>query len=222
MQPPKNLKVLSPNSDIPFIMTLFNQALGVECVYCHQGEDYASDANPKKEISRKMIELVRQADSTFPSSSGNYPKGYHEVDCVTCHRGQVKVETKPPKEFFNRRESLGGGPPPPATPGTNLTVLPADTQVHGKGSVMEQFRDALNVDCAYCHGGGKDKDFGADENPRKKISRDMIKLVQQLNANFPGTGVYPKGNQAVTCYTCHRGSPHSISDSNRNFGPPDE
>jgi hypothetical protein len=83
---------------------------------------------------------------------------------------------------------------------------------------MEQFRDALNVDCAYCHGGGKD--FGVDENPRKKISRDMIKLVRTINEGFPGTGEYPRGHQAVTCYTCHRGSPHAISDSNRNHGPP--
>jgi hypothetical protein len=31
----KNLKVLAANSDVPFIMASFNEALGVQCTYCH-------------------------------------------------------------------------------------------------------------------------------------------------------------------------------------------
>ena len=71
---------------------------------------------------------------------------------------------------------------------------------------MGEFRDALNVDCNYCHGGGRTQEV--DINPRKDIARKMIMLVRQINTNFPGTGVFPVGNQAVTCYTCHRGDPH--------------
>jgi photosynthetic reaction center cytochrome c subunit len=216
-QTPKNLKILAPDTDIGFVMQNFNQALRVDCIYCHVQGDFASDANPKKDTARKMIAMVRQIDASFPSSAGVFPAGYHEVDCSTCHRGAVKPQTKAPKEFFNRNESLGA-PPPAITPGVNLKVLPADTRVHGEGSVMHDFRDALKVDCGYCHGGGKP--FETDVNPRKDTARRMIQMVREINANFPGTGVFPAGNQAVTCYTCHRGDPHPVAVGNRDYDPP--
>ncbi len=217
--PPKNLKLLAADTDIQFVMRNFNQALGVQCVYCHMQGDFPSDANPKKEVARKMIAMVRQIDASSPSSQGVFPAGYHEVDCNTCHRGNVKPEVKAAKEFFNRNESLGS-PPPAITPGVNLKVLPADTRVHGDGSIMHDFRDALNVDCGYCHGGGKP--FETDGNPRKETARRMIALVRQINANFPGTGVFPVGPQVVVCYTCHRGDPHPAAVANVRYDPPAE
>lgn len=216
---PKNLKLLSPKDDIPFTMRTFTQALGVQCTYCHVQGDFASDSNPKKDVARKMIGIVRQIDSNFAGSAGDYPAGNHEVDCNTCHRGSTKPETKAAKQFFNYNESLGQKPPPP-TPAVSLKVLPPDTQVHGAGSLMERFRDELGVDCGYCHGGGKG--FESDHNPRKTVARDMIRMVRQINANFPGTGVYPVGNQAVTCFTCHRGETHPAALMNVNYGPPKE
>ena len=184
----KNLSLLASDSDIPFVMRSFTQALGVQCVYCHVQGDFASDANPKKEVARKMIAMVRQIDASFPSSAGVFPAGYHEVDCSTCHRGNVKPETKAPREFFNRQESLGQVNLT-IRPGVNLKVLPPNTQVHGDGSVMHEFRDALNVDCSYCHGGGKPLE--ADVNPRKEIARNMILLVRKVNANFPAREFTP-------------------------------
>src|SRR5882672_8843776 len=216
-QPPKNLKLLAQNTEIPFVMRGFNEALGVKCTYCHVEGDFASDTNPKKEMARKMIAMVRLIDTSFPSSAGAFPEGYHEVDCSTCHRGSVKPETKAPRKFYNRANSMGV-PPPPQNPGASLKVLPPETRVHGAESLMGEFRDALNVDCGYCHGG--DKPLQNDVNPRKDIARKMILLVRQINANFPGTGVFPVGPQVVTCYTCHRGDPHPVSVSNRRYEVP--
>jgi hypothetical protein len=213
----KNLKLLAPNSDIRFIMRNFADALGVKCTYCHVEGDFASDTNPKKEMARKMIAMVRLIDTSFPSSAGAFPEGYHEVDCSTCHRGSAKPETKAPRKFYNRANSMGV-PPPPQNPGASLKVLPPDTRVHGADSLMGEFRDALNVDCGYCHGG--DRPLQNDVNPRKDIARKMILLVRQINANFPGTGVFPVGNQVVTCYTCHRGDPHPATVSNLRYDPP--
>src|SRR6266568_2637319 len=170
---PKNLKLLAPNSDIPFVMQNFNEALGVPCTYCHVEGDFAADTNPKKEMARR--------------------------------------------KFYNRGNSLGD-PPPAQRPGVSLKLLPPDTHVHGADSLMGEFRDALNVDCNYCHGGGRTQEV--DINPRKDIARKMIMLVRQINSNFPGTGVFPVGNQEVTCYTCHRGDPHPVSVSNRRYDPP--
>ena len=214
---PKNLKLLAPTTDIPFVMRNFNDALGVQCTYCHVQGDFAADTNPKKDIARKMISMVRLIDTSFPSSAGIFPAGYHEVDCSTCHRGSVKPETAAPRKFYNLGNSRGV-PPPPQDPGVSLKLLPPDTRVHGAESLMGEFRDALNVDCGYCHGGGAPQ--AADINPRKDIARKMIMLVRQINANFPGTGVYPVGKQEVTCYTCHRGDPHPVSVSNKRYDLP--
>src|ERR1700704_5710700 len=123
---PKNLKLLDPKTDSRFHMQNFTSALGVQCTYCHVQGDFAADTNPKKEIARKMIAMVRLIDTSFQSSTGIFPEGYHEVDCSTCHRGSVKPETKAPSKFYNRANSMGV-PPPPQNPGASLKVLPPDT-----------------------------------------------------------------------------------------------
>jgi hypothetical protein len=47
-------------------------------------------------------------------------------------------------------------------------------------------------------------DFVSDDKPEKGSAREMIKMVQGINkANF-------KGNPAVGCITCHRGSEHPV------------
>src|SRR4029453_1294587 len=69
----KNLKVLAAKSDVPFIMASFNEALGVQCTYCHVEGDLAADGNPKKEMARKMISMVRVIDTSFPSGTGVFP-----------------------------------------------------------------------------------------------------------------------------------------------------
>src|SRR5262249_22832994 len=124
--PPKNLKLLAPNTDIRFVMQSFNEALGVQCTYCHVQGDFAADTNPKKEMARKMIGMVRLIDTSFPSSAGVFPDGYHEVDCSTCHRGSATPETTAPRKFYNRGNSLGD-PPPAQRPGVSLKLLPPDT-----------------------------------------------------------------------------------------------
>jgi hypothetical protein len=60
---------------------------------------------------------------------------------------------------------------------------------------MRAYSTALGVRCEFCHVQG---DRASDENRVKLTARNMIAMVQQINANFHGM---PK----VTCYTCHRG-----------------
>src|SRR6185503_5336366 len=71
---PKNLKLLAPTTDIRFVMRGFNEALGVQCTFCHVQGDFAADTNPKKEMARKMIAMVRLIDNSFPSSAGVFPE----------------------------------------------------------------------------------------------------------------------------------------------------
>ncbi|MEQ1949012.1 MAG: c-type cytochrome [Bryobacteraceae bacterium] len=213
---PKNLKLLAATDPIMDVMREFNESLGVQCAYCHVPGDFASDAKPQKETARKMITMVRDTRKYFPvTTDGIYPGGFHhDVDCFTCHRGTAKPETKSSNHFLNKEDAEGFVPPKEAA--TNLKVLPKGTEVHGPGTIMEDFRDALQVNCWFCHSGGP-PNFAKDDNPRKEIGRKMITMTAELNKNFPGTGAYPAGPSAVTCYTCHRGSPAPGSFSSKNW-----
>ncbi|HVO99538.1 MAG TPA: c-type cytochrome [Bryobacteraceae bacterium] len=86
-------------------------------------------------------------------------------------------------------QDKGQHPPP-----KNLQVLTPD-ELHS--GVMQKYAAALGGKCQICHVQG---DFASDENPHKKIARDMIKMTKEINAKFPD------GKEHVTCYTCHRGS----------------
>src|SRR5215475_2774802 len=76
VQPPKNLKLLDPKTDIRFVMQSFSEALGVQCTHCHVQGDFAADT-PTKDVARKMVSMVRLIDTSFPSSAGVFPDGYH-------------------------------------------------------------------------------------------------------------------------------------------------
>ena len=71
------------------MMGAFRTALGVQCTYCHMQGDFASDENPKKEIARHMITMMREIN-------GKFPDGQEHVTCYTCHRGAEEPLTKPP------------------------------------------------------------------------------------------------------------------------------
>jgi Photosynthetic reaction centre cytochrome C subunit len=96
--------------------------------------------------------------------------------------------------LFAQRGGGGAAPagPPPGPP-KNLKILPADTNIQ---QVMGAFRAALGVQCTYCHVAG---DFASDDNPKKNMARNMLRIAHDVNATFPD------GKQHVTCYTCHRG-----------------
>lgn len=81
----------------------------------------------------------------------------------------------------------------PTTPPTNLRVLPADTNIR---QTMTAFRAALGVQCNYCHVQG---DFASDDNPKKNMARNMLRIAADINAGFAD------GKRHVTCYTCHHG-----------------
>jgi hypothetical protein len=89
----------------------------------------------------------------------------------------------------------GGDAPVAVPPGPpkNLKILPADVNIQ---QTMGAFRTALGVQCTYCHVQG---DFASDDNPKKNIARNMLRVAADINAGFHD------GKRHVTCYTCHRG-----------------
>ncbi len=68
---------------------------------------------------------------------------------------------------------------------------------------MGFFSAALGYNCTNCHGNevlGNWERY-ADDIPVKQTARRMVQVVNTINKNLF------QGREAVTCYTCHRGSP---------------
>jgi photosynthetic reaction center cytochrome c subunit len=90
----KNLKVLTPAEVQGGVMRQYVTALGVGqsggCNFCHAQAGRDSDENPKKDIARKMITMVKEINSRFP------PEGSKVfVTCYTCHRGKTEPDIAP-------------------------------------------------------------------------------------------------------------------------------
>ena len=86
----KNLKVLTGMSDseVNQEMQVWAKALGVKCSHCHQLGDFVSDENPKKDVARQMVTMVKTLNKDFF-------KGARKADCMLCHRGAAIPATEP-------------------------------------------------------------------------------------------------------------------------------
>jgi hypothetical protein len=101
-----------------------------------------------------------------------------------------------------------GGVPPAMT---NLQIFPKDTPREQVLATMQQFTQALGVQCNYCHvfeGRGGRNDMASDEKPTKKAARGMMTLAREINTKLPeAIGKSADATTRVGCATCHRGVP---------------
>ncbi|MCX7549947.1 c-type cytochrome [Xanthomarina sp. F2636L] len=99
------------------------------------------------------------------------------------------------------------------TPWDNLKILPQDISKDSLTHLMKNYSKSLGVDCNHCHVPSKEDptelDFASDKKIEKEIARGMIKMTNDINANyfqphFPD----PKPAQVyvVNCVMCHRGT----------------
>ena len=83
-------------------------------------------------------------------------------------------------------------------------------------ATMGFFSASLGMSCEDCHM-ADDRDWSgfAADNARKRRARQMIQMMQKINAENFG------GRQMVTCYSCHRGadSPRTVPDFAVQYGP---
>ena len=90
-------------------------------------------------------------------------------------------------------QGRGGGK---SGPPKNLKVLTPENLM----AQMQTFPGALGVEnqggCNFCH----EADRSLDTKPTKVKARQMIELVNEINAKFGDGKVH------VTCWTCHLGS----------------
>ena len=93
----------------------------------------------------------------------------------------------------------------------NLKVLPEDISPERLRQTMLGFSGALNAKCSYCHDvdddlSRSDPDYSNDDKRTKRIAREMLKLVADINDRISDIDLDPRQQEIeVTCITCHRG-----------------
>jgi tetratricopeptide (TPR) repeat protein len=94
---------------------------------------------------------------------------------------------------------------------TNLKVLPKDIEKPELVSIMRSFSSALGVRCTHCHVGENpvdlsSVDFASDAKDNKKIAREMMELVGEVNSILArDIGSMRPNPLQVRCVTCHHG-----------------
>lgn len=79
-----------------------------------------------------------------------------------------------------------------------LKGIPADQLI----PAMQFITYSLGVECSFCHVEGA---FEKDDKMPKQAARKMMQMMFAINQqNFDG-------KREVTCYSCHRGSPHPVA-----------
>jgi tetratricopeptide (TPR) repeat protein len=125
----------------------------------------------------------------------------------------------------------GGGQQ--SRPPENLKFFPKDTPRDTLLNIMRGFTYALGVNCAFCHveepasqpGGRPQLRPALDDKVEKQTARFMLAMVDTLNRVTLTKVPKRHENVAITCVTCHRGSPIPgtietvLLDAIDQFGP---
>jgi hypothetical protein len=82
-------------------MQAMTTALGVSCGFCHTRGNFASDANPKKLVARRMLEMTKLVNQQFfadykpPDTPPDGDSRLGRVTCFTCHQGNERPKATP-------------------------------------------------------------------------------------------------------------------------------
>ena len=84
------LKVLGgfPAENLVFAMNAWSRGLGVSCGHCHNTVNFSSDEKQKKEIAREMVNMGNMISEKLKAINGLSDRPI--VNCITCHRGELK------------------------------------------------------------------------------------------------------------------------------------
>lgn len=207
----KNVKVLTDVSAAEFDrlqQVLTNWVAPKQgCAFCHDTNDYSSDAKPQKAVARRMLEMTRYVNSAW--SSHVEPAG---VTCFTCHRGQpIPAEVwwprlpKPQKKFIDRSEpwneaadTVSGFFPDAGyaeyylqdTPisAQSTTALPSHSVANSVVvkriyEMMMQMSLQIGVNCGYCHNSRALQDWN-QSTPKRWVGFYALRLTRDLNRNY--------------------------------------
>jgi hypothetical protein len=166
-------------------MAYYTTALGVQCSYCHNVQNFAYDT-PTKRIARTMQIMSNGVDRDWIDPVKHDFPNYAvagAVGCATCHRGNPHMAVKwnvVPVQYLNS---------------ANKSTKQAGYVVNSMYSAAR----SLGVNCLFCHNSA---DFVTLQYyPTNKIAHRMWAMVDDINHKY-----LPPNIKAVTCYTCHQGA----------------
>ncbi|HJU88961.1 MAG TPA: c-type cytochrome [Gemmatimonadaceae bacterium] len=92
----------------------------------------------------------------------------------------------------------------------NVKIFPKNTPVMDVVGQMRNFAGGLGVRCQFCHVGEEGKplatfDFASDQKRTKKVAREMMRMVQDINRRLDTLPERKTDGLQVACITCHRG-----------------
>ncbi|HEV3458797.1 MAG TPA: c-type cytochrome [Thermoanaerobaculia bacterium] len=77
--------------------TGYSRPLGVTCTHCHTPGEWQSNDKKEKEAARGMIRMTAKINNEIlPKIKGLDTDHRPEVNCTTCHRGQVRPALRMP------------------------------------------------------------------------------------------------------------------------------
>ena len=198
----KNLKMelfqRMPAAWVDRVMQMMNKVLGVECVHCHEQDNWAQDDLNEEQMHAREMMTTRM----FPMVGAIRQDHFENKGgptCWTCHRGSTKPEGSPAGGW---KPHAAPEPSPFSEEGTAGEVY-KNIQVFQQmpaarlGRVMGVLTAALNVDCTHCHVEG---DWSSDEKEPKQTARKMFAMVGAIKSKH-----FPE-ERGPSCWTCHRGS----------------
>ncbi|MBV8705383.1 MAG: photosynthetic reaction center cytochrome c subunit [Acetobacteraceae bacterium] len=176
------------------------------CGFCHEAQNYASDAKPAKQAARTMLRMVRGINTAWQNHVGQAG-----VTCWTCHRGQpVPAQLwfpRPPKaprdmiakqedwneeattvhkffpaaswDLYLRGETSGSGQAYTALPSRTAPPQIVTKRVY---EVMMQMSDEIGVNCGYCHNSRAFFDW-KESTPARWVGYYGIQMTRALNRN---------------------------------------
>jgi len=215
-----NIELLKgrPASRLPGMMTALTGLLGVECAFCHDLNNFATET-PHKITARRHFAMQAALNR-------DQLAGANAVSCWTCHRGTPKPE-------IQSTPAAAQGPQapqePPAPTGNDETVRRIRASIAGReqepaGQVFKNvqflkntragtfltimnggYSKALGVACSHCH---DENDFASDAKRPKRAAREMQTLHRAFNDGLREMkeADSPSDDRAISCITCHRGA----------------
>lgn len=92
----------------------------------------------------------------------------------------------------------------------NTQVIPRNTPVSQVIGMMRNFAFDLGVRCQFCHLGEEGMplerfDFTSDEKRTKRVARQMMRMVEEINRRVDTLPERVAPALQVTCRTCHHG-----------------
>lgn len=93
----KNLQVLKfikSKEELKGWMRMIKTSLGVDCDFCHNTDNFASDEKPEKRKARMMLKMLVQVRGDYFA----YPDA-KQPTCFTCHQGHKEPTSEPAGGF---------------------------------------------------------------------------------------------------------------------------